>query len=75
MHRDFLQLKTRENRVCNAWTMTIYDLPGTIYTSVNFSTTPENIEVGFKVYGTYPYKRVIFIEKDFFPCQLECIIV
>jgi hypothetical protein len=52
--------------------MTIYDLPGTIYTYVNFSTTPENIEVGCKVYGTYPYKRVVFTEKDFFPCQLEC---
>jgi hypothetical protein len=66
----YWQLKSYINRACDAWvtnqpgqTMTIYDLPGIINTSLHLAATPANIKAGFKVAGIYPYKINVFPEE------------
>jgi hypothetical protein len=65
-------LKTYVNRACDAWiinhpgqTMTIYDLPVIINTSLIFAATPANIKAGFLATGILPYNRDVFPDEEF----------
>jgi hypothetical protein len=65
-------LKTYVNRACDAWitnhpgqTVTIYDLPGTVNISLNFTATPANIKAGFLATGIFPYNRDVFPDEEF----------
>ena len=65
-------LKTYVNRACDAWianqpeqTMTIYDSPGIINTSLNFAATPANIKAGLLATGVISYNRDVFPDEEF----------
>lgn len=65
-------LKTYVNRACDAWvtnhpgqTMTIYDIPGIVNSSLHLAVSPGNIKSGFQVSGIYPFNRDIFQDEDF----------
>jgi hypothetical protein len=60
------------SRACEAWiknhagkTMAIYDCPGIINMSRNFTATPSNIEAGHLDTGIFPYNRDIFVDEEF----------
>jgi len=66
------QLKTCVNRACGAWvtnhpghTMTIYDIPGIVNSSLHLAASPGNIKAGFHLFGIYPFNRDIFRDKEF----------
>lgn len=70
----FGPLKKFINSACTAWmksnpgkTITIYDIPGIVATSLPMALTPNNIMSGFRVTGIYPFNRDIFSEQDFLP--------
>jgi hypothetical protein len=65
-------LRTYVNRACDAWianqpeqTMTIYDSPGIINTSLNFAATPANTKAGLLATGVFPYNRDVFPDEEF----------
>jgi hypothetical protein len=45
--------------------MTIYDWPGIINMSLNFTATPANIKAGYLATGIFPYNRDIFVDEEF----------
>jgi hypothetical protein len=60
------------NRACGAWvtnhpghTMTIYDIPGIVNSSLHLAAYPGNIKAGFQLFGIYPFNRDIFRDKEF----------
>ena len=67
-------LKKMVNSASDAWmrmnpgkTMTIYDIPGIVKTTLPGATTPTNIQAGFRCTGIWAYNPDIFQECDFAP--------
>ena len=57
----------KENR---GQTMTIYDIPDMIVRAFPRAFTPVNIQSGFKVAGSFPFGRDIFIDLKFLPSDV-----
>lgn len=62
------------NTTCDAWmrnhpgaTMSIYDIPGIVNTSLPMAVSQMNIINGFKVSGIFPFNRLCFDESEFLP--------
>lgn len=60
-------LKMYVNRACDAWlanhpghTMTIYDIPGIVNSSLHLAASPGNIKADLQVSGIYLFNRDIF---------------
>ena len=51
-------------------TMTIYDLPGIVKSSLPRAASPGNIQAGFACSGIWPFNRDIFSESDFAPSSV-----
>lgn len=51
-------------------TMTIYDIPGIINTSLPLAATQMNIINGFRVSGIFPFNRLIFDNSEFLPSNV-----
>jgi hypothetical protein len=73
----FGPIKKAINASCDSWmrsnaakTMTIYDIPGIVKTSVEIAVTGKNITSGFVVTGIWPLNTNIFTEEDFLPSQV-----
>jgi hypothetical protein len=45
--------------------MTIYDGPGIVNMSLNFTATPANIKAGFLASGIFPYNKDVFPDEKF----------
>ena len=70
-------LKRLVNNCCDSWmkahpgvTMTIYDLPGIVKSSLPRAASPGNIQAGFACTGIWPFNRDIFSESDFAPSSV-----
>lgn len=70
----FGPLKKFVNSACASWmknhpgsTISIYDIPGIVASSLPHAITPITIMSGFRVAGIYPLNRDIFTEADFLP--------
>jgi hypothetical protein len=46
-------------------TLTIYDIPGIVNSSLHLAASPGNIKAGFRVSRIYPFDRVIFHDEEF----------
>jgi len=67
-------LKKAVNASCDAWmrsnpgkTMTIYNIPSIVATSLPMALTSNNIQAGFRCTGIFPYNRNIFTTLDYAP--------
>ena len=67
-------LKKYINTASGAWmlnhpgqTMTIYDIPGIVNTSLPLNMTPNNIQAGFRVGGIYPFNSDISPDCEYSP--------
>ena len=73
----FGPMKTHYNQLANSWMMrnvgkliTIYQIAELAGTALTKATTPENVIVGFRVSGVWPFDRYIFSNVDYLPSDI-----